>query len=407
MTLKKNILRVDNKLVDFLYRHISKLKRWADIEKELSPEEKSIEKKFFFFVFVFGFFVFSSASASSYLRSEGFSTCDEGENERECTRIGGAGFWPKPEFSFENTDSGYTLAEDGFFAKASVPTTDGVDRSGISTVTRYEVQPGDSLDLIASKFNITIKTITDNNVIKNTDVLETGDILKILPVDGYLYVVKRGDTVSQISKKFGLDQEVFIKQNKLDVRGLKSGFSVILPGKTKPAYVAPVVTKPRYVASRRSGSKKAYNGNQSGGSATYNYTAPRSGKRFSWPVVGGGTLTQGFHYGHYAIDIWGPNQPGIKSIGAGTVIRAAYNCAPRSYGCQGGYGNLVVIDHGNGYKGLYAHNSKVYVKVGDKVKTGQIIAKMGNSGNTRGRTGIHLHFELTYNGRKINPIYSL
>ena len=63
-----------------------------------------------------------------------------------------------------------------------------------------------------------------------------------------------------------------------------------------------------------------------------------------------------------------------------------------------------MIDHGNGYKSLYAHNSKVYVKVGQKVTAGQVIAKMGNSGNTRGRTGIHLHIEIRLNGRKVNPL---
>ncbi len=407
MTLKKNALRVYKSSVDFLYRHVAKLKRWADIEKELSSEEKVIEKKFFLSVFVFGFFVFSSASASNYLENQGITTCEEGESAEDCITIGGTEFWLTSEFSFENTDSDYMLAEEGFFAKASVPTTGGIDRSEVATVTRYEVQSGDTLSLIASKFNIKEKTILDNNSLTSKDALETGDILKILPVDGYLYTVKRGDTISGIAKKFDIDQEVLVKQNNLDVRGLKSGFAVILPGKEKPVYVPPVVKTPQYVAtrssSRRTTSKK-YNGNATNKAITKKYTAPRAGRRFSWPVVGGGTITQRFHYGHYAVDIWGPNQPGIKAIGSGTVIRAAYNCAPRSYGCQGGYGNLVVIDHGNGYKSLYAHNSKVYVKVGQKVTAGQVIAKMGNSGNTRGRTGIHLHIEIRLNGRKVNPL---
>ena len=406
MTLKKNTLRIYKSSVDFLYRHVTKLKRWADIEKELSDEEKVIEKKFFLSVFIFGFFVFSSASASNYLETQGISTCSEDESPEECITIGGTKFWDREEVFFESIDEDYILAEDGFFAKASVPTTAGVDRSEIATVTRYEVQSGDTIELIASKFNIKPKTIIDNNSIKNKDSLETGDILKILPVDGYLYVVKRGDTASGIAQKFDVDQEIFEKQNNLAVRGLKSGFSVILPGKEKPAYVAPpVVKRPTYVATNnRTTRTTKYNGNRTSSAVAKKYTAPRAGKRFSWPVVGGGTITQRFRYGHYAVDIWGPNKPGIKAIGAGTVIRAAYNCAPRSYGCQGGYGNLVVIDHGGGYKGLYAHNSLVYVKVGQKVKAGDVIAKMGNSGNTRGKTGIHLHFELTYNGRKINPL---
>ena len=69
-------------------------------------------------------------------------------------------------------------------------------------------------------------------------------------------------------------------------------------------------------------------------------------------------------------------------------------------GKRSGYGNLVEINHGNGYSTRYGHSSKLLVKVGDTVKKGQVVAKMGSSGRS---TGPHVHFEVLLNGRAINP----
>ena len=77
----------------------------------------------------------------------------------------------------------------------------------------------------------------------------------------------------------------------------------------------------------------------------------------------------------------------------GTVIFAGYN--------SGGYGNLVKIDHGNGYVTCYAHNNSLCVSVGDKVYKGQVIAKMGSTGRS---TGTHCHFEIQKNGTAVNPM---
>jgi murein DD-endopeptidase MepM/ murein hydrolase activator NlpD len=81
----------------------------------------------------------------------------------------------------------------------------------------------------------------------------------------------------------------------------------------------------------------------------------------------------------------------------GTVIKASSG----TYG--GGYGNHVIIDNGNGIKTLYAHMEYLSVSVGDHVTQGQVIGKMGRTGNVRGRTGIHLHFEVIQNGVKKSP----
>lgn len=372
----------------FFYKNFDYFKKWSDIEKELSKEEKKTEKKFFLSVFFIGIFVFTSVSAENYL---------------EYTDLE---FWPKSEVVFEESED-FLLAEDGYFGKTSIPTIGDIDRSTVSRILTYEVQPGDTLDLIASKYGISKRTILDNNEIKDPNSLVTGFGIMILPVDGYLYEINLGDTISSISKKFDMNESIIIKQNNIDNKSLIAGNTLILPGVRKPTptpiivdkdpvetSVAKVTTKPKSNSKPKNVVVKT----------KIDYTAPRTGKKYSWPVVNRGTLTQGFRYGHYGIDIWGPNQPGIKSIAAGKVIRSAGGCGARSYGCNGGYGNVIVIDHYNGVKALYAHNSALYVKSGQKVKAGQIIAKMGNSGNTRGRTGIHLHFELTINGKKVNPL---
>jgi murein DD-endopeptidase MepM/ murein hydrolase activator NlpD len=95
---------------------------------------------------------------------------------------------------------------------------------------------------------------------------------------------------------------------------------------------------------------------------------------------------------HKGIDIASSYGTSIKSAASGTVTYS---------GTRSGYGRVVMIKHSSEYETLYAHNSKNLVKVGDKVKKGQVIAKMGSSGRS---TGSHLHFEIHKNGNVINPL---
>jgi murein DD-endopeptidase MepM/ murein hydrolase activator NlpD len=110
--------------------------------------------------------------------------------------------------------------------------------------------------------------------------------------------------------------------------------------------------------------------------------------------------TQYFHPGHYAVDIQTKGGGPIFAAEAGTVIRA-------ETGWNGGYGNVIEIDHGNGLVTLYGHNKELYVKVGDTVARGQEISWMGNTGQVYGATGIHVHFEVRVNGVKKNPLLYL
>ncbi|MGH9354347.1 MAG: M23 family metallopeptidase, partial [Terriglobia bacterium] len=94
---------------------------------------------------------------------------------------------------------------------------------------------------------------------------------------------------------------------------------------------------------------------------------------------------------HPGIDFAGPEGEPVKAVAAGVVTWAG----PRS-----GYGNMVEIDHGNGYATLYGHSEKVLVHVGEVVKKGEEIALLGSTGRS---TGPHVHFEVLYNGKPVNP----
>lgn len=94
---------------------------------------------------------------------------------------------------------------------------------------------------------------------------------------------------------------------------------------------------------------------------------------------------------HTGLDIAATKGTPIKVVAAGTVIAASYD---------GSYGNLVKVDHGNGVETWYAHTSKMYVKVGEQVEAGDVIATVGSTGNS---TGPHLHLEIRVNGEHVNP----
>ncbi len=118
-------------------------------------------------------------------------------------------------------------------------------------------------------------------------------------------------------------------------------------------------------------------------SSTGIFKTPASGRRTDNFGTRGGT--------HKGIDIAAP---------AGTPIYAADGGVVKVAGWSGGYGNLVVIDHENGFQTYYGHNSKIYVSPGERVYQGQLIAAMGTTGDS---TGNHCHFEVRINGVPVNP----
>lgn len=141
---------------------------------------------------------------------------------------------------------------------------------------------------------------------------------------------------------------------------------------------------------------------QSGGQTTtppqQTITAAPTSTGFIRPVpagVGYISCYLGGYPGHTGIDI-------AVMGGTGTpILASASGVVTKAVNSNVGYGRHIIIDHGNGYTTLYAHNSALYVSVGDRVGQGQVIAAMGRTGNA---TGVHVHFEVKYNGRIQNPV---
>ena len=122
--------------------------------------------------------------------------------------------------------------------------------------------------------------------------------------------------------------------------------------------------------------------------------AGASSSGFMWPVHGVLTSSFGWRWGrmHEGIDIAVGNGTPVVASASGTVIVA---------GWMGGYGNLVVVDHGNGIATAYGHNTSIAVGVGQSVAQGQLIAYSGNTGYS---TGPHVHFEVRVNGAAVDPL---
>jgi murein DD-endopeptidase MepM/ murein hydrolase activator NlpD len=119
-----------------------------------------------------------------------------------------------------------------------------------------------------------------------------------------------------------------------------------------------------------------------------------SASGFIWPVSGPVTSGYGYRWGrlHEGIDIAVPSGTAVHASASGTVIVA---------GWVGGYGNLVVVDHGGGIATAYGHNTSVAVGVGQAVAQGQVIAYSGSTGHS---TGPHVHFEVRINGGAVDPL---
>lgn len=238
-------------------------------------------------------------------------------------------------------------------------------------ISVYVVRPGDTLSEIASMFGVSTNTILWANNLRNAKDMHPGDTLLILPVSGVEHTIVKGDTLKSLAKKYGADSGEIAQYNGLDpAASLAAGTTLIIPG---GEIVAPAP------APRRSGSsgRTLYEPYLGGG-------GPDLGGYFVWPV-GGGSITQGLH-GWNAIDIGAARGTPIYAAADGTAIIARNNG-----GWNGGYGNYVVITHANGTQTLYGHMTHAIVTAGQSVKQGQIIGYVGRTGLS---TGPHLHFEV-------------
>jgi len=244
--------------------------------------------------------------------------------------------------------------------------------------TDYVVQGGDTLSVIASKFGVTTNSIKwSNSGISDIDSIKPGMTLKIPTVTGIVYTVKKGDSLELIASKYKSNSSLIVSYNDLYGEGLAAGQTILIPN----GVVTEVIPAPVAVASSSTSSSARY------GSSSY---IASTGKLRFPTIIGRNGYYNGYHW--WAIDV--PNSIGtpIYAADAGRIVEA-------SYGWNGGYGNTILIDHGNGMQTRYAHMSTLLIR-GGYVTKGQTIGRMGSTGRS---TGSHLHFEVIVNGSKINP----
>jgi LysM repeat protein len=243
-------------------------------------------------------------------------------------------------------------------------------------IVTYTVEKGDTVSGLAKQYGVKQTTIIWANAAlqRDPELLSIGQELLIPPIDCVVHTIVAGDTLSGIAKKYGADQNdiLYCYFNDVDDPDMLSiGDRLLVPG-GKPPALQPSRFIPATSAKRPDG-------------------APAGSGNLVWPVRG--SITQRFKPGHRAIDIGGPVGKAVVAVDTGYVIKAGWD--------NSGYGNAVLIDHGNGMVTLYAHLDTLEVEVGSSVEAGQIVGTLGKTGRA---TGPHLHLEIVINGIRQNPI---
>lgn len=246
-------------------------------------------------------------------------------------------------------------------------------------IISYTVESGDTISGIANKFQISVNTILWANNLSAYSLIRPGNTLTILPTSGVMHKVKSGETVGKIALQYGVEEKDIFSYN--DIKSANSliiGQNIIIPGGRKTTTQTTVASKPSTPAS-----------------VVEKLTTPKkatdSGSSMVWPTEGH-RITQYYSWRHTGLDIANKTGTPLYAAEAGTVEYS---------GWSNGYGYNVLVNHGGGKKTRYAHASKLYVKVGDKVARGEQIAAMGSTGWS---TGPHIHFEVIVNGVKQNPL---
>lgn len=267
-------------------------------------------------------------------------------------------------------------------------------------VTQYVVQSGDSLFTIAEKFNLRPETLLwgNYNTLKDTPhSLRPEQKLNILPVNGVYHEWHAGEGLTAVAKFYGVTAEDIINfpGNHLDADTLgdltkpniQPGTLLVIPGGKREfvTWSVPRVTRTNAAAAKVIG--PGYCGNITSG--------PVGNGTFVWPTTM--KWLSGTDYApeanHPAIDIAGLLGNAIYATDAGVVVYAGWN--------DWGYGNLIILDHGNGWQSIYGHLNEVRVICGQGVAQGEMIGTLGSTGNS---TGPHLHFELLHEQYgKVNP----
>ena len=267
-------------------------------------------------------------------------------------------------------------------------------------VVKYTVQDGDTIFGISEKFGLKPQTVLWGNyyiLLDDPHALKAGQELNILPVDGTYHEWNEGEGLNGVASYYGVKPEDIINYpaNNLDAAAIgdyaapniKPGTWLVVPGGARQfvSWSAPLgVTRENAAYARVLGAGAC--DPVTGGAVGFG--------TFVWPA--NKHYLSGFTYSpesnHWGIDVAGNGGEGAYATDAGVIVYAGWN--------DYGYGNMVMIDHGNGFQSLYAHLSEIYVGCGQSVGQGDAIGAIGSTGRS---TGAHLHFEIMTATVKINP----
>lgn len=240
--------------------------------------------------------------------------------------------------------------------------------TGTKSPVVYSVQKGDCLWSVAEKFDVDINLLAYANEMDTEDLLLENSEILIPDGNRISYAVAPGDTLWSLADKYHTTIEAMVKENGGNILEiLPADREIIIP-------VGPEV----------------FDRGESDSAAVSMINIPQLR---SWPVEGAVSSVFGRRWGrmHKGIDIAADTGEPIRALEDGVIAFS---------GDRGTYGNTVIINHGDGFRSLYAHASKLTVTAGERVEKGQVIAKVGNTGRS---TGPHLHLELLYKGQPVDP----
>ena len=259
------------------------------------------------------------------------------------------------------------------------------DRTRILT---HVVEQGDSVFGISKTYDISPDSLLWANYATLNDdphSIRPGVELSIPPTNGILYEWQEGDTLQAVAEEYNAEVADILGWigNNIDLTDpqIEPGTLVMVPGGSREYKQWLIPTVARGSSGTANASTSACGGGPVGSGA------------FLWPSANHFLSGNDYYAGHLAIDIAGAEGDGVWASDAGVVTKA-------DTGWNYGYGNVVMIDHGNGYATLYGHLSVINVAVCQPVYAGTYIGAIGNTGNS---FGAHLHFEVRLNGGFINP----
>ncbi len=267
-------------------------------------------------------------------------------------------------------------------------------------VITYTVKKGDTVFGIAEKFGLKPETIMWGNyyvLADNPHALTPGQELNIMPTDGTYHRWSAGEGLNGVAQGYGVDPEAIVnwESNNLNPETLgnwsnpniEPGTFLFVPGGERAfvSWSAPFITREDPAVARAIGP----------GSCGTIYEGAVGYGSFIWPSAH--HFLSGFDYtpstNHFGIDIDGDLGEPMWSSDSGVVVYAGWN--------NFGYGNMVVIDHGNDWQTLYAHMDTISVYCGQSVGQGTVIGTIGTTGKS---SGPHIHFELQHlSYGKVNP----